>query len=215
MFNKWVVLLLLLTAGCSPATPVGQPPSGLAPTIPASPTLAAMPSETIPATPSAAALTPTTPVSTVAASPSAPATGTNITPTPLSRAGWKTYVNAQWHLAMDYPPNWSVQQSASAVSFVSPQGPQIQLSPVATDGQSPEEFLNGRELPNTRCTFRMNSYGVQARVCLDTISQSYTAEFILKPAQGPEQLFSLSTGPRKLFDLPVFDAMLASVRPAS
>jgi hypothetical protein len=115
-------------------------------------------------------------------------------------------------VALDYPPDWSVREQAAGVSFTSPQGAEILLTPVETGGLSPEDYLTETQLPNTRCTSDTNAHGVAGRVCFDTISFSYTAFLILKPAGDAERLLSLSTRSRE--SLQVFNTMIASARPA-
>ncbi len=132
-----------------------------------------------------------------------------ILPTPMLTTGWKTYTNASWQVALDYPADWTVRESAAAVTFVSPNGALVQLTPVVTGSSAPPETND--DLPNTRCTSQTNSHGVMARVCFDTLAFSTIADFGVKPASGVEHWFSLVTN-RRTGDLGVFAAMLASVR---
>jgi hypothetical protein len=221
MMQKWIWGLLALSlAGCA-STSIAPLPA-VAPTAPSTqiePTLT-------PPTASTEAqftLTPqASPATTETAVPNAnratPTTNTPpkidagvASPTALSPGGWKTYVNANWHVAVDYPPDWSARENATMVTFTAPTGAAIQLAPVGTGALSPEDFINNQDLPNTRCTSKANAHGINARVCFDTIAFSTDAEFIMRASNGPERLLSLSMG-RRTGDPQVFDSMLASVR---
>lgn len=130
-------------------------------------------------------------------------------PTP----GWKTLVSVNLPVTIDYPPEWSVNEQASGVSFTSPSGISIQLAKVETGGLSPEEFLRENQLPNTRCSTSMNSYGIRVRVCFDMISGSYSADFVVTPSEGTPQLLSMSMLGKG--DLQVFEGMVGTVRPST
>jgi hypothetical protein len=138
-----------------------------------------------------------------------------VTPTLLSRTGWKTYTSTNLQVAVDYPPDWSVREAATGATFTSPQGLQIQLAQINTGKLSPEDYVinNEQDLPNTRCTSSTNAYGVKARVCLDTIAFSYAASLIVKSPDGTTRLLSLAMG-GKARDPQVLNAMAASVRPS-
>ena len=123
---------------------------------------------------------------------------------------WKTFNSTNWQVALDYPPDWSVSERASGVSFTSQTDVVIQLTKIETGGLSPEEFLKENQLPNTRCTTSVNSYGIDVLDCLDTISGSYSADFVIKPPQGTPQLLSLAMLGKG--DLQVFDKMVDSIR---
>jgi hypothetical protein len=204
--SKWVLMLwALVVVGCS-ATARANSPAPIAVTMPSPSSTTAMSANN--ASPSAIASTmpPTTPPGLEPASTS---------PASASSLGWKTYANASWHVAVDYPPDWTVRQDAAAVTFVSPRGATIQLAPVAAGEQPPETALSSSlDLPNTRCTSQTNEHGIAAYVCFDTISFSTYAQFIVKATDGSEQLLSLGTN-RKNGDVAVFTAMLASIRPGS
>jgi hypothetical protein len=149
------------------------------------------------------------------AAATAPALSTQVSPKATPSAvprpsGWKTYVNSQWQVALDYPPDWIVREQAAGVAFTSPQGAEILLALVETGGLSPEDYMTETQLPNTRCAPDTNAHGVAGRVCFDTISFSYTAYLILQPANGAGRLLSLSTHSRE--SQPVFNTMIASVR---
>jgi len=132
---------------------------------------------------------------------------------PTTDAGWETFVSDDLQVAVDYPPDWSVNESASGVTFTSPTGFSIQLAEVDTGDLSPEEFLGENQLPNTHCSTIENAYGVQALVCLDTLSRSYSAYFVVTPSQGAPRLLSLSMLGKS--DNEVFDRMVGSLRPSA
>jgi hypothetical protein len=115
-------------------------------------------------------------------------------------------------VALDYPPDWSVREQAAGVTFTSPQGVEILLAPVDTGGIAPQDYLDETLLPNMRCTSDTNAHGVAVRICLDTISFSYTASLTLKASGGAGRLLSLSTRARA--NPQVFNTMTASARPA-
>ena len=130
----------------------------------------------------------------------------------VPEGGWKTFVSATLSVTVDYPPDWSVREEATGVTFTSAQGATIHLDRIETGVLSAEDFLHEHWLPHTRCSARTNAYGIAARVCFDTLAGSYTADFVVKTPHGPAQLLSLAMPSRG--DLAMFNAMLASVRPA-
>ena len=196
-------LLIFAIIGCSSAAGATVP----SPSVTGAPTLA--PS----LTPEQATAAPTTtPVTPTGASPNA--STASILPTPALTTGWETYTNARWHVALDYPPDWSVHETSTEVTFASPRAQSVQLALISSGNLSPEDLLNNNDLPNTRCTSQTNTHGLTASVCFDTIAFSMIAQFIVKPANGPEQLLALSTS-RRTGDLQVFAAILASTRPIS
>jgi hypothetical protein len=132
-----------------------------------------------------------------------------LVPTALSRAGWKAYANTQLHVALDYPAAWSVHEETTGITFSSPQGPTIQLARVDTGGLSPEDYMSENLLPNTRCSSPANEHGLTIQVCLDTLSLTRVATFIIN-SSGTPQLLSLVAGRRS--DLAVFNTMVASLR---
>ncbi len=223
--GKWLCLVLvLLTAGCGGAasgSPVLNPtategitdtePATAEPTAAATGTAEAALIPTITAAPAggtAAALHPATAVFT----PGALATPTGVVTagpaTPTGTSGWKTYSNANWHVAVDYPPDWSVQQTANAASFLFQGRAIVQLAAVPYNPGLDDNI----DVPNTLCHQQTNPHGVTLRVCLDTISFSTTAQFTVKAANGAGQALVLSTS-RRSGQTAVFDAMLNSVRP--
>jgi hypothetical protein len=115
-------------------------------------------------------------------------------------------------VAIDYPPDWSVSEKVSDVSFTSPSGVLIQLAKIETGGLSPEEFLRENQLPNTRCSTSVNSYDIKVFACFDTISGSYSAYFIMTLSQGTPQLLSMVM--LRKGDHQVFEKMVGSVHPS-
>jgi hypothetical protein len=208
-----LIAALLIVSACAPTVPpvvpTGTPmimltvaPRGEAPTP--------LPNETPPPTASSNSSS-SLPAASLAASPtSGPLKATPSPAVPKPGEG-KTYVNSQWQVAVDYPPEWSVRDQVAGVVFTSPQGAQILLAAVDTGGLTPQDYLDETLLPNTRCTSGTNAHGVAVRACFDTISFSYTTFLILKPS-GAGRLLSLSTGARA--SLEVFNTMTASARPA-
>jgi hypothetical protein len=130
----------------------------------------------------------------------------------VPEGGWKTFVSATLPVTVDYPPDWSVREEATGVTFTSAQGATIHLMRIETGALSAEDFWQEHWLPHTRCSARTNAYGVAARVCFDTLAGSYTADFVVKASHGPARLLSLAMPSRG--DLAMFNAMLASVCPA-
>ena len=130
----------------------------------------------------------------------------------VPEGGWKTFVSATLPVTMDYPPDWSVREEATGVTFTSAHGATMHLNRIETGVLSAEDFWQEHGLPHTRCSARTNMYGIAARVCFDTLAGSYTADFVVKTSHGPAQLWSLAMPSRG--DLAMFNAMLASVRPA-
>lgn len=124
----------------------------------------------------------------------------------------RTLVCASLGVAVDYPADWTAREERPGAVFTSPIGGTIFLARVDTGGLDPEEFLNERMLPNTRCSWREGEHGTRVRLCLDTIARSRSADLILKSEGGRGRLFSLWT--RGLGHEEPFQAMAASVRPA-
>jgi hypothetical protein len=130
----------------------------------------------------------------------------------VPEGGWKTFVGATVPVTVDYPLDWSVREEATGVTFTSTRGATIHLMRIETGVLSAEDFWREHWLPHTRCSTRTNAYGIAARVCYDTLASSYAADFVVKTSHGPAQLLSLAMPSHG--DLAIFNAMLASVRPA-
>ncbi len=124
--------------------------------------------------------------------------------------GWQTFTWTALHLAIDYPPKWSVAILSGGLTFNSPQGQTIKIARFDTPGISPDDFLTENDLPNTRCLPGKNDYGARVRTCLDTISRSITANVVLNRANGDAALLVLTAN--LLGDSQTFDAMVGSVR---
>src|SRR6266545_6863936 len=111
----------------------------------------------------------------------------------VPEGGWKTFVSATLPVTVDYPPDWSVREEATGVTFTSAQGATMHLDRIETGVLSAEDFWQEHWLPHTRCSARTNAYGIAARVCFDTLAGSYTADFVVKTSHGPARLLSLAT----------------------
>lgn len=131
----------------------------------------------------------------------------------VAQGRWNTFRSTTWHVALDYPPGWSVTEQAAqaTVTFSLAHGATIQLSLIDTGDLSPEHFLGENRLPHTRCSSSTNAYGVTVRTCFDTLAGSYHAYVVLQPSQGTARLLALTM--LKRGDRHVFQAMIASVRP--
>jgi len=130
----------------------------------------------------------------------------------VPEGGWKTFVSPTLPVTVDYPPDWSVREEATGVTFTSARGATIHLMRIETGVLSAEDFWHEHWLPHTRCSARTNAHDIVARVCFDTLASSYAADFVVKTSHGPAQLLSLAMPSHG--DLAMFNAMLASVRPA-
>lgn len=217
------LLVLLAVAACGPIS--SQMPA----TLPAAPkastsevtatqdgssaaTPASSPASRAPEpTPSPLESSPTATVSRIVTPVVTPAVRGSAAPSPSPAAlvtrGWLTYVNAAWHVAVDYPPDWRVRVEPAVVTFSSPNGATIQLAPGTDDTADSED------MPNVRCQPRSNAQGIVARVCLDTIALNVQANFALPQPGGPPLPLALRMG-RRRGDQAVLDAMLASLRAA-
>jgi len=140
-------------------------------------------------------------------------TPTAVSPTFLPGTGWKTFVITNLQVAVDYPSDWLVSKQATGVSFISRSGTVIQLTKIDTGGLPPEEFLRDNQLPNTRCSTNANNYGIKVLSCLDTLTGSYSADFVMIHSQEGTQLLSITM--LRKGDLQVFDRMVESIRPST
>jgi hypothetical protein len=129
----------------------------------------------------------------------------------LPLADWKPFASKNLQVTINHPPDWSVKEQANGISFTSPEGTLIQLLLVGKGDLSSNGLVYDNDLPDTRCSSATNTHGVTIRLCLDALAESRTANFILKPPDGPARIFSLLTGSRG--NVQVFDAMIASIRP--
>ena len=120
----------------------------------------------------------------------------------VPEGGWKTFVSATLSVTVDYPPDWSVREEATGVTFNSARGATIHLNRIETGVLSAEDFWHEHWLPHTRCSARTNAYSIAARVCFDTLAGSYTANFVVQTSQRPAQLLSLAMPSRG--DLAIF-----------
>jgi hypothetical protein len=226
--KRFVLLVLLLSlAGCGAlnGSAAGQSPALMSssspeqsraatfsPTLPlpAATSLSPAPPAVSPAATAPPPVAFSTPGSTAVATQETSSSAMVGTPSMSAPTGWKTFTSANWHVAMDYPPEWTVNAQSMSVTFTSQQGAAIALTLV--DGGSSPTQGSLDDMPNTRCSSQTNSHDVTARVCLDTIAFSYTADFVVK-WPGREAMLTLSMGRRG--DFGVFNAMIASLRTVS
>jgi hypothetical protein len=124
-----------------------------------------------------------------------------------------TFVDADLGVVLEYPAGWTVRREGPQAVFTPPQGPPVRLASPTTGEVPPRVFLREHLLPNTRCSWTTNAHGVQVRLCLDTLTFSRSADLVVRSSAGDERLISLSIG--RGGDLRAFDAIVASVRPAS
>ena len=64
--------------------------------------------------------------------------------------GWKTFVSATLPVTVDHPPDWSVREEATGVTFTSAQGATIHLMRIETGVLSAEDFWHEHWLAHTR-----------------------------------------------------------------
>ncbi len=188
---RWVTLFLLLTSAVGCAAPAGgtaRPPSPAA-NAPVGETRVIILQATRPAPMSAPSAT------------LAPAA------TPTVRSGWKTYTDTRLHLAVDYPPDWTVRGLGAGAVFTSPQGATIELAPIDPRAVSP----NGEIVqPNTLCTNSVNPHGIAVRRCRATIGFSLDAYLEYKLEGGTESALVLSA--RNTSTSEEFNALMESAR---
>lgn len=123
--------------------------------------------------------------------------------TPQARAGWKTYIYPSLHLAVDYPPDWTVRAEDFSAVFSSPHGATIRLEP--STPASSDEIIQ----PNTRCSTVINPHGISVHSCRSTIGAAIDAYLDLKSAGGPGGA-TISTSTRAALD--IFTALVDSAR---
>jgi hypothetical protein len=212
-----LILLILFVVSCSVApNAITALPTPSLTALPTSTYIlpAITPVPTLTSTPTATTISPgagitriivlqaTPPASFVGPSPTVARTAT-----PLARTGWKTYVNANLHLAMDYPPDWTVRIQDTGAVFASPQGETIQLTPLDPRAIAPSDEI---VQPNTRCSNTTNPHGINVRSCLATIGFSLDAYLDLKSAGGAETAAVISTQSHGAFE--VVNALIESAR---
>jgi uncharacterized membrane protein len=123
--------------------------------------------------------------------------------TALSRDGWQTFASPTLGIALEYPPAWSVKEDNEGITFTSPQGDAIALSPIGVNNN--DETMIG----NQHCTSRTNAYNLTADICVETISFSYSAKFTLASSGGSTRQLTMKTITRGTTR--VFDAMFNSL----
>ncbi len=208
-----LISLLLIAVGCSfypnaittlptssptafPVSPFILPAATTALTLTSTPTAATMPPRVGVTRIIVLQLTP--PISVAGPSPSMARMAT-----PSARTGWLTYANANLHLAVDYPPDWTVRSENAGAIFSSPQGVMIQLDLRPSN-------LEDEILPNTHCTNSTNLHSINVRTCLATIGFSLDTYLDLKPAGAAETTAIISTRSRAALD--VVNALIESAR---
>jgi hypothetical protein len=119
----------------------------------------------------------------------------------------KTFTNAKWAVAMEYPSDWSVDDDGDEVTFRSDDGESIVLGRVGTD--SPSEPAPGRRNQKPQCSTVTTAHDVVATVCFDPASLTRRAVLVLKTRDGVQSRLAIRTRGR---DAQHLDAMVASVR---
>jgi hypothetical protein len=120
---------------------------------------------------------------------------------------WKTFTSEAWGVALDYPPDWTVDNDGDEVTFRSASAATIVLGRTATD--APSEPAPGRRAPKPDCTTTTTVHDVAATVCVDPTSSARRAVLVLKTRNGRQYRLALRTREQ---DPQIFDAILASVR---
>jgi hypothetical protein len=98
--------------------------------------------------------------------------------------GWKTFTSQSLGVAVDYPPDWSVNETDAGVQFLSSQGQPIQLQ---TEQSNDTTALNAQD-----CATLINSYGQAVNLCFDAATHAYRAVF-KKSTDGSTPGLILST----------------------
>lgn len=204
MIRLLILGILIFSAGCTAAPAVTESPTSTpagALSTPVTPPIRT-PSPT--AVPTRAAETriivrQTTPQSAVVVPPAAPTQSTASSP----RTGWRTFIHPDLHLAVDYPPDWTVRVQNKTATFTSPQGLAIQLAPVDPGALAP----SGEAIqPNTRCSDAVNPHGIPIVTCRATIGFSLSTYLDLKPSEAAV----ISTGSPGASE--VFNGLIDSAR---
>ncbi len=84
-----------------------------------------------------------------------------------------TFVSSNLGIVFAYPRDWTAVEESSGVRLTGPNGGVLVVERLddATAGESETD------LPNTRCGYQTNGYGIVIRTCFDTISRSISAWF--------------------------------------
>ncbi len=194
MIRFWIIGLLAFAAACRP-----EPTTTLA-----TPESSATPNPLATAVPTTAAVTRiivqvTAPPPTIVLPVAAPSQ----TAAPAKRVGWPTYVDSGLHLAVEYPPDWTVHAENTGRTFTSPQGLTIQLVPVDPRALAP----SGESIqPNTRCGETVNPNRILVRTCRATIGFSVSAYLEIDPTTAAV----ISANNSATYD--VFSGMVESAR---
>ena len=129
--------------------------------------------------------------------------GTAPQPSPLS----KTFTHARWEVALDYPGDWSAEDNGEDVTFESPAGASIVLSPAASESRA--DPAPGRRAAQPSCTTTTTRHDVVATTCIDAASHAERAVLVLEPHTNRERRLMLRS---RGADPRVFRAIVASVR---
>jgi hypothetical protein len=197
--------LLMLAGACTAAPSASATPTITPTTATSTPVAAATLPQAVPTHP------PVTRIIVRQATPLPTMVALFVNPTPAAtqaaRIGWRTFVHPGLHLAVNYPPEWTVRFQDNAATFTSPEGITIDLMPIDPRLAGPNEELAS---PNTRCTNSTNPYGIDVRTCRATIGFSLDAYLDLKPENAAETAAVIST--RSSAALEVFNALIESAR---
>lgn len=121
--------------------------------------------------------------SSTATPPHSTATATEENPSPPTPEqkitppnGWQTWESKQFQIALDYPGDWSVDESDNQlIVFSSPQGATINLTLAAKGENAGSEIAPVTRMPNMLCTSKVNPYGIEIQLCTQTASFEQTA----------------------------------------
>jgi len=201
-----VILIGLALAGCVPSIWSTTEPQDMTPiTNPFAEPAAANPTAQIGATEKTI---PSVKVLSVTGGPPrlllVPGEGTpasfNPTPTPIAFAGWKTFISAALHVALNYPSGWSVAEQTNGASFTSPSAAVISLQAIT---------INGTNSENQQCTTLITAYGQTANLCVK--ANIFRAEFNLQLADSVSESLMISTTNSNALD--VYKEMINTLHP--
>jgi len=83
--------------------------------------------------------------------------------------GWKTFTSQSLGVAVDYPPDWSVNETDTGVQFSSSQGQVIQLQMEQSNDNAASSAQD--------CATLINSYGQAGNLCFEAATHAYQAVF--------------------------------------
>lgn len=129
-------------------------------------------------------------------------------PTSSSLGVTKTYTNAKLQIALDYPSDWTVRETANGASFTSPQGAVIDLA--NANNPALRKFEPDLEFSTPQCRNITNVNKLPVQVCLHMLAFGSSANITLTLAGNQTRIVTLSTRADNVN--PVLDAMIASIR---